>query len=65
MDFRDEGKYVYIDVYVTDDSLKKGDGSPVLIKEGSPKNLFRESKLGKLRLRFGLPESDLDKSVQE
>jgi hypothetical protein len=62
---RGEGKYTYIDVYVTVDGLTKSDGSPVVIKDGMSKHLSINSKLGKTCMRFGLSEEDLDKATKE
>lgn len=62
---RGEGKYVYVDVYVTVDGLEKNDGSPVAIKDGMSKHLSSGSKLGKTCMRFGLTEEQLKKAIGE
>lgn len=64
-EIRGEGKYTYIDVYITVDGLNKNDGSPVVIKDGMSKHLSKGSKLGKACMRFGLSEEDLDKGIKE
>jgi hypothetical protein len=62
---RGEGKYIYVDVYVTVNGINKADGDAVTIKDGMSKHLSKGSKLGKTCMRFGLSEQDLDKSVKE
>ena len=57
---RGEGKYVYVDVYVTVDGINKTDGTPVVIKDGMSKHLSKGSKLGKTCMRFGLSDEQIE-----
>lgn len=62
---RGEGKYTYIDVYVSVDGIKKQGGGPITIKDGMPKQITKGSKLGKTLKRFGLSDEMLEKAIRQ